>query len=156
MTNGMIYILQIIVMLVTLGMIVTARRSFNGFAMTFVALGLMLIVMRIDKATGLIGEPGMSIETSLAVAFFCYQAWSIFKDRRDHAEYMNWREKWADELKALRAWQERKRYLERREQELEQLREPSELRSTWDIQWPLAAKTRNVTMKKQGSKQGYN
>lgn len=50
-----IYEVQIIALAVALVMIVMAHEGFNGFAFGFVALGVFLILRRVDDTTGLIG-----------------------------------------------------------------------------------------------------
>jgi len=129
-------------------MILMARRGFNGFAFGFIILGCMLLVRRVDDVLGLIGEPYMSVVSSLVVALFCYQTWSIWKDRRDHGEYLHWRAQHAEELKLLREWQARMKERAAREQDLELLRsEDNEHLSSWNYQGTLAEHTRNTGLK---------
>lgn len=88
----------------------------------------------------------MSVISSLVVCVFLYQAWSVWKDRHDHAEYLYWREQWAEELKLIRDWRERKMKASAREQELEQMRlESGEELSSWDHQDEIAKMARNIT-----------
>jgi len=137
---------QMVALVVAVVMIFVARRGFNGLAWTLLAMGGLLILRRVNSETGIIGDEGMDVITSLVVAVYCWQAWKIWKERHDHAEWLHWREQWAAELKLIREWQERKTKLAQREQELERRRiESGGKLSSWDYQWPIAAQTRNVT-----------
>jgi hypothetical protein len=142
---SLIYLLEMVALLAAITMIAVARKGFNGFAVGFISFGLMLIVRRIDDVTGIIGEPGMAVISSLVVALYCYQAWSVWKDRHDHAEYLNWREQWSKELKLIREYQERMQERAERERELERQRiESGEQLSSWEHQDEIARQTRQV------------
>lgn len=144
-----VYLAQMLALVVAIAMIVIARRGFNGFALGFVSLGFLLIIRRIDDTTNLIGHDVMAVVSSLIVALYCYEVWKVWKDRRDHTEWLHWREQWAAELILIREWQARKQVQLEKERELEQQRiESGEQLSSWEHQYPLAAHTRNVTRKK--------
>ena len=146
---GIIYGLQLIALIVASGMIAMARKGFNGFAFGVVALGLLLIVRRVEDMTHLIGEPGMAMVSSLVIAFYCWITWSIWKDRHDHRDYLHWREEQAEELRLMHKWQARRMAQQEKIAELE--RERSKSPDDWDVELPRVTHTQQDTrMKVEG------
>ena len=144
---SVIYFVQMLALAAAIAMIVAARKGFNGFALGFISLGFLLIVRRIDDTTGAIGHDVMAVLSSLVVALYCYETWKVWKDRRDHDEWIHWREQWAEELKLIREWQTRMKARQEKERKLEALRDPTENLATWNNQWALSEQTRKVTRK---------
>jgi len=147
---SLIYLVQLAALIVALVMIAGARRMFNGMAFGLLALGVLLVVRRLNDVFGVIGEVELAVVSSLVVAVFCWDVWRIWKERRDHADWLHWREQWAEELKLIRQWQNRKAERDRLERELEEIRALDEGVGSWDHQITTAKQTRAIGLRQTG------
>ncbi len=138
-------LIRIAVLIVAIVMIVQARDMFGGMARGLILLALLFIVRAVDDLTGFLDPFGIVVLSSSVAVVFLIDVYNIWRDRKDHAEYVNWRKQHAEELRLVKEWKARQEMRAQREQYLESLRhQGGEDLSSWDHQWTIADHARKI------------
>jgi uncharacterized membrane protein YccC len=113
---------RIVLLIGTIVMIVQARRMFNGMARGLILLACLLVMRSLDDLFGFLDPFQLTVLSLSVVGVFAFDVWRIWRDRKEHADWLIWREECAEELRLAREWQKRTTKWKATEIDLERMR----------------------------------
>lgn len=129
MIYNVVYAAQIVLLVVTIGMVIRSRRALNGLTRGLVLLATLLIVRRFDDMFGILDGVGTLVLSSVVVVVFALDVWKI-DSMRDL--YAGWHQARQEKM-----------------QQLEQMREQSGDPNWGEHQRSFAKLTQNITRKRR-------